>query len=236
MIHFPDINYLLYISESKYHRSLKHYYTYVNDETHTKALSFTLPLLEECINYYNKFVNQDSPITKDSTMESILSALLKNVDVIALVICKSEVTSLLFKTNKSSGYVDDKLDQQFNMKFTPKTVTLSLNIEKNKQNLQKQIDDFNVLISKDLLFIKDKQKEVKNNRNELKRLKCKLDKCVQKDPFILSNNSSSSSSTSSSSSSLLDDLPQNWTEEQMQQFITEKIIQDKTSVLITMKI
>jgi hypothetical protein len=50
----------------------------------------------------------------------------------------------LFKTNKSFGYVDDKLDQQFNMKFTPKTVVLSLNIEKDKQDLQNQIDDFNI--------------------------------------------------------------------------------------------
>jgi hypothetical protein len=69
----------------------------------------------------------------------------------------------LFKTNKSPGYIDDKLDQQFNIKSTPKTVILSLNIEKDKQDLQKQIDDFNVLISKDLLFIKDKQKEVRKN-------------------------------------------------------------------------
>jgi hypothetical protein len=57
-----------------------------------------------------------------------------------LVICRNEVTSLLFKINRNLGYVDDKLDQQFNMKFTPKTVTSSLNFEKDKQNLQKQID------------------------------------------------------------------------------------------------
>jgi hypothetical protein len=63
-------------------------------------------------------------------MEMILSALLKNVDVIALVICRSEVTSLLFKNNRSSGYVDDKLEQQFKMKFTPQTVMLSYNFEK----------------------------------------------------------------------------------------------------------
>jgi hypothetical protein len=44
-------------------------------------------------------------------MEFILSTLLHNADVINLVICKTEVTSLLFKTNKSPGYVDDKLDK-----------------------------------------------------------------------------------------------------------------------------
>jgi hypothetical protein len=30
-----------------------------------------------------------------------------------------------------------------------------------------------------------------------------------------------------------DELPQNWTEQQMRDFITDKIIQDKTSLLIT---
>jgi hypothetical protein len=44
-------------------------------------------------------------------MEFILSALLNKVDVIALVICKTEVTSLLFKTNKSPSYVNYKLDK-----------------------------------------------------------------------------------------------------------------------------
>jgi hypothetical protein len=101
-------------------------------------------------------------------MEFILSALLNNAAIIALVICRNEITSLLFKYNSASGSVDDKLDQQINMKFTHKTVILLLNIEKDKQDLQKQIDDFNTLISKDLLFIKDKQKEVRKNRNKLK--------------------------------------------------------------------
>jgi hypothetical protein len=53
------------------------------------------------------------------------------VAITALFICKSEVTSLLFKTNRTLSYVDYKLDQQFNMKFTPQTVILSLNIEKD---------------------------------------------------------------------------------------------------------
>jgi hypothetical protein len=51
-------------------------------------------------------------------MEFILTAMLNNADVIALVIYRSEVNSLLFKYNRDSGYVDDKLNQ-INMKFTP---------------------------------------------------------------------------------------------------------------------
>jgi hypothetical protein len=63
--------------------------------------------------------------------------LLNNADVIALIICWNEVTALLFKYNKDRGNVDDKLDLQINMKFTPKTFILSQNIEKSKQDLQK---------------------------------------------------------------------------------------------------
>jgi hypothetical protein len=92
-------------------------------------------------------------------MEFILSALLNNADVIALIIYRNEVTSLLFKEYSTSCYVNDKLDQQINMKFTPKTILLSISIEKEKHNLQKQIDDFNVLTSKDVLFIKNEQKK-----------------------------------------------------------------------------
>jgi hypothetical protein len=100
-----------------------------NDETH--VYNAHLPLLRVCIAYYNKFVNQDSPITEDSTIEFILSALLKNKAVIGLVICKSEVTSLLFKTNRNPSYVDDKLDQEMKMNFTPKTFKTN-KIFKNK--------------------------------------------------------------------------------------------------------
>jgi hypothetical protein len=59
-------------------------------------------------------------------------------------------------------------------------------------------------------------------------LKYKLDEFVQKNQFILSNNSSSSSS-------LLDPnkRPLNWTEQQMHDFFIDKIIKDKTSLLIT---
>jgi hypothetical protein len=81
-----------------------------------------------------------------------------------------------------------------------------------------------------LLFIKYKQKEVRNNRNELKKLKYKLDEYIQKDLFILSNNT-----TSSSFSSLLDPdmLPQNWNEEQKLDFIINKIINDRTPLVVT---
>jgi hypothetical protein len=58
--------------------------------------------------------------------------LLKNTAVITLVICKSEVIPLLFKTNKNHCYVDDNIDQQYNMIFTPQTYKLSINIEKDK--------------------------------------------------------------------------------------------------------
>jgi hypothetical protein len=174
-IYFPDSKHHFYYTEVTFKRQFKTYRNYVNDENHTDSVRFRLPLLSVCIGYYNKFINQDSPTTEDSAIEFILSALLKNTAVITLVICKTKVTSLLFKTNKTPGYVDDKLEQQFNMKFTPKTVILSLNIKKDKQDLQKQIDDVNVLISKYLLFIKYKQNECRKNRNELKKLIYKLD-------------------------------------------------------------
>jgi hypothetical protein len=64
--------------------------------------------------------------------------LLNNPDIITLVICKSEVTSILFKTNRSPGYVDEKLDKQMNVNFSPKTVILSLNIEKGETKSSKE--------------------------------------------------------------------------------------------------
>jgi hypothetical protein len=70
----------------------------------------------------------------------------------------------------------------------------------------------------------------------VKKLTYQLDKNKEKNPFTLLNNYSSSfSSSSSSSDSLLDPsvLPQNWTEEQMRDFITDKIIHDRTSLMIT---
>jgi peptidoglycan hydrolase CwlO-like protein len=87
----------------------------------------------------------------------------------------------LFKEYSASGYVNPKIDYQ-------------ISFEKEKHDLQKQIDDFNALISKDVSFIKDKQKEVNKNRRQVKKLKFKLDECSEKDPNISAKNSSSSSS------------------------------------------
>jgi hypothetical protein len=51
------------------------------------------------------------------------------------------------------------------MDFTPPhNVLLSVNTEKEKQDLQKQIDNYNLLISNNMSFIKDKQKELAKNR------------------------------------------------------------------------
>jgi hypothetical protein len=64
-VYFPDNNHYFFISESMFQRSFKQYHTYVNDETHENALRYSLPSLQVCINYYNKFVNQDYSITED---------------------------------------------------------------------------------------------------------------------------------------------------------------------------
>jgi hypothetical protein len=101
------------------------------------------------------------------------------------------------------------------MNFTPHTVQLSVSIEQEKQDLQKQIDNYNLLISNDMSFIKDKQKEVK-------QLKYKLDEFIQKDPFISINNSYSTSSSSPYSLLSPEELPQNWSDKQMRDYITQK--------------
>jgi hypothetical protein len=126
---FVQLNNKLYIlssfsssSSSSFFRykkyQFKHHY-HINNPDYVSTVR--LPLLNACIAYYNKFINQDFSITEDLTMEFILLALLNNTAVIAFIICRNEVTSLLFKNNSTSGYVDDKLDQQ-----------ISLNIEKQK--------------------------------------------------------------------------------------------------------
>jgi hypothetical protein len=112
---FPDKNHHFYIRDMEFKHLFKHYHHNFNNANYVNTLQ--LPSLHTYILYYNKFVDPDPPISEDLTMEFILSALLNNDDVIALVICRNEVISLLFKTNISSGYVEDKLDQQFNMKF-----------------------------------------------------------------------------------------------------------------------
>jgi hypothetical protein len=55
------------------------------------------------------------------------------------------------------------------MKFTPQTVMLSYNYEKEQQDLEKRKNDLNVLISKELLEIKEKYKEVNKYRSEVKK-------------------------------------------------------------------
>jgi hypothetical protein len=119
---------------------------------------------------------------------------LNNTDNIALIINNDEVTSLMFNENRNSGYEDLQLDLRTNLNFTPKTVLLSIGLEQEKEELQKQINNYNKLISENMTLIKNKQNENRKNRNEVKKLIRKLDEFIQKDPFILMNNSSSSSS------------------------------------------
>jgi hypothetical protein len=78
---------------------------------------------------------------------------LNNADNIALIINVNEITSLMFKSNRNPCYVDSKLDYQTNMNFTPHTVLLSGNIGKEKQDLQKQIDNYNLLISNNICHL-----------------------------------------------------------------------------------
>jgi hypothetical protein len=154
----------------------------------------------------------------------LLTNFLNNADNIALVINLNEVTSLMFKRNRNPGYVDAKIDYQTSMDFTPHTVLLSGSIKKKKkQYLQKQIDNYYLLISSDMSFIFDKHKELNKNRIQ-------LDEFVQKDPFISINNSSS---TSSSPYSVLnpEELPQNWSDKQIREFITKRIIKDRSSFM-----
>jgi hypothetical protein len=83
-----------------------------------------------------------------------------------------------------------------------------------------------------LSFIKDKQNENLKNRNEVKKLTYKLNESIQKDPFILMNNSSSSTSSSSPYSILNpDERPLNWTDQQMREYISEKIIKHRTKFM-----
>jgi hypothetical protein len=168
-IFFSDNKHHFYISETTFRHSLKQNHNYINDENNANKAH--LQLLYVCIAYYNKFINQNLPITEDSTIEFIYSALLNNADAILLLFVEVKLLYYLFKYNRYLGYADYKLDQQINMKFTPQIILLSKSSEKEKQHLQKQIDNSNVLISIDLPFIKDKGKEVNKNGREVKKLK-----------------------------------------------------------------
>jgi hypothetical protein len=130
---FPDMNYSFYVIERMFACTFNHYY----NENSGKINGYKLSPINTCIEYYKKFVNNNSLITLDTTIESLLAAFLNNANNIALIINLLEVTSLLFKNNRNPGYEDTKLDHQTNLNLTPHTVLLSINIEKEKQELQK---------------------------------------------------------------------------------------------------
>jgi hypothetical protein len=100
----------------------------------------------------------------------LLTTFLNNADNIALSI-NLEVTSLMTKRNINPDYENAKLDYQTNRGFTPHTILLSVNLEKEKQDLQNQIDNYNLLISDNMSFTKDKQKELVETRKKVKQLK-----------------------------------------------------------------
>jgi hypothetical protein len=110
------------------------------------------------------------------------------------------------------------------MKCIPKYIILSLSIEKEKQDLQKQIDNFNMLISKDMTLIKNAQKKLYKNRKLVKQMIYKVDEYIEKDPSSPTNNSSSSSIFLLLN---LGELIQNLSEKFMGYFITEKISKDR---------
>jgi hypothetical protein len=107
------------------------------------------------------------------------------------------------------------------MNFTPHTVLLSINLQQEKEELQKQIDNYNLLISQNMSFIKDKQNENRKNRNEVKKLTYRLNESIQKDPFISMNNSSSTYHSYPYSVLNPDERPLNWTKQEIRKFITE---------------
>jgi hypothetical protein len=134
-----------YIIEKKFKYSLNRYHNYINDPIANSGkinIHKLLPL-RTCIEYYSEFGENDPPITEDTTIESSLTTFLNNVDNITLIINLYEVNSLMFKEYRGPGYEDAKLDYQINMNLTPHTVQLSISIEKEKQDLQKQIDNYN---------------------------------------------------------------------------------------------
>jgi hypothetical protein len=52
----------------------------------------------------------------------ILARLLNNANVIALIIYAGELTSLILKSNIDSGYLNEKLDFQTDIRYTRKSV------------------------------------------------------------------------------------------------------------------
>jgi hypothetical protein len=99
-VFFPNINHHFYVGEIFYKYSFKKYYGIVNDEE--RVNSPKLPELNTYITYYNNFTDPNSPITKYNDRIYI--------STIALIICRNEVTSLMFKANINPGYVNEKID------------------------------------------------------------------------------------------------------------------------------
>jgi hypothetical protein len=62
----------------------------------------------------------------------------------------------------------------------------------------------------------------------VKKLTYKLNEFIQKDQFISMNNSSSTSPSSPYSLLSPEELPQNWTDKQMREYITNKIIKNRS--------
>jgi hypothetical protein len=130
----------------------------------------------------------------------------------------------MFKTNINLGYVNDNIDYQTDMKYTPKTVLLSLTGEKEKQDLLKQIDNYSMLISKNLSIIKNKQKKLYRNRKIVKQMNYKEDKYIVKHSSLQTNNYSSYSTFFLLNS---EEIPLNLDEKSIRHIITEKIIKDR---------
>jgi hypothetical protein len=139
---FPNMNHNLYVIEKIFRLTLNKYHYFINslNENSGKINAHKLLPVSSCIEYYSKFGNNEP----HTIIESLLTTFLNNADNIALIINTNEVTSLMFKTNRNPGYGETTLDYQTNMNFTPKTVLLSVNHEKEKQDLQKQIDNYNL--------------------------------------------------------------------------------------------
>jgi hypothetical protein len=140
---FPDMSHNFYVIEKTFKYSLSRYHYYINDPDGNTGKINVLKLLpvHTCNDFYSNFGNNEPPITEDTTIEFLLTTFLNNADNIALTI------NLHFKRNRNPGYEDSKLYYQANMNFTPHTVLLSISFEKEKQDLQKQIDNYNLLIA-----------------------------------------------------------------------------------------
>jgi hypothetical protein len=108
------MNHNFYVIERAFKYSLNKYHFYINDpfQKNCKVSVHKFLLLNIYIEYFNKFIDQNPPITENSMMKSILTSLLNNADadIISLIIFVNEISSLMFKRNRSPNYLDDKID------------------------------------------------------------------------------------------------------------------------------